>query len=213
MIVQNQIFGGYIILYNNIIMNEEWELIGVLKGINYEWRYAVSNLWRMKKFLKPRRWIKKNYTEKIVSWSIVRDWYNQIALWKNNKQKKFLVHRLVAKFFLWLEIENESTLVCHYSEELIEWKLNNSVSNIWIGTHRQNSQDMVNKKRHWHLWNFWKFNSHFKEVDQLSLNWEFIQTWDSQRDAERWTWIKAWNISTACSKWYMAGWYKWRLHK
>jgi hypothetical protein len=195
-------------------MQEIWKPITILKEINYESRYSVSNYWRLRRNLKTRRWINKHRKYKILTWSISIDWYWFIALWKNNSFRNFRTNRLVAWAFLWLNIEDEKKLVLHRCEKLVNWKLSDAIHNLWLWTHKDNSQDMVKKKRHWGQWRFWKLNSCSREVDQFTLDWEFIQTWDSQKDAERWTWIKAWNISTSCYKENRnAGWYKWRLHE
>lgn len=67
--------------------------------------------------------------------------YCVVDLYKNNKRKKQLVHRIVAKTF----ISNPNSLpnVCHKDDN----PRNNNVNNLFWGTQRMNIQDMMNKKR------------------------------------------------------------------
>lgn len=60
--------------------------------------------------------------------------------WKN---RYFAVHRLVAYLFKWLDIFNTDVLVLHKDDN----GHNNNVDNLIIGTHKDNSQDMLSKWR------------------------------------------------------------------
>ena len=67
-------------------MNETWKDIP-----GYEGLYQVSNLGRIKRFLKT--------SERIISGEIVFG-YVQVALYKNGKRKMKRVHQLVAEAFI-----------------------------------------------------------------------------------------------------------------
>ena len=106
----------------NII--EQWKPV---KG--YEELYEVSNLGRVKS-------LNYNHTgkERILKPGKVGNGYLQVGLWKNGKEKRFLVHRLVAIAFL----PNPEGLpeVNHRNED----KTNNVVSNIeWCDAKYNNS--------------------------------------------------------------------------
>lgn len=114
---------------------------------NIEWyeNYQVSNLWRVKSLerkLKWRRDSQRIQKEKILcnlkSW-----WYHRVSLSKNNVIKYNLVSRLVAQAFLWLDISNKKIYVCHKDDN---WE-NNNVNNLFLGTPKDNMQDMINKWR------------------------------------------------------------------
>lgn len=84
--------------------------------VGYEGLYEVSSLGRVKSLKYGR--------EKILKPLKHRDGYLQVGLYKNEKQKRFFVHRLVAEAFL----SNPKGL--HEINHLDEDKSNNSISNI-----------------------------------------------------------------------------------
>jgi len=57
------------------------------------------------------------------------------------KKKKYDVHRLVAGAFI--PNPEAKLCVCHRDDDT----RNNTVSNLWWGTHKENMQDMINKGR------------------------------------------------------------------
>lgn len=61
---------------------------------DYEGRYQVSNLGRIKSFNY------RNPKGKIVKGFIAKDGYERIALWNHCKSRKYQIHRLVALAFL-----------------------------------------------------------------------------------------------------------------
>ena len=68
--------------------------------------------------------IKNNITKKILSPSINKDsGYYQIDLWKNNKSRKYTLHRLVASNFI-PNLENKPTV-----DHIDGNRLNNDISN------------------------------------------------------------------------------------
>jgi hypothetical protein len=80
--------------------------------------------------------IKNNITKKILSPSINKDsGYYQIDLWKDNKSKKYTLHRLVANNFI-PNLENKPTV-----DHIDGNRLNNNVSNLrWATYSEQNSR-------------------------------------------------------------------------
>ena len=80
--------------------------------------------------------IKNNITKKILSPSINKDsGYYQIDLWKNNKSRKYTLHRLVASNFI-PNLENKPTV-----DHIDGNRLNNDISNWrWVTYSEQNSR-------------------------------------------------------------------------
>ena len=80
--------------------------------------------------------IKNNITKKILSPSINKDsGYYQIDLWKNNKSRKYTLHRLVANNFI-PNLENKPTV-----DHIDGNRLNNDISNLrWATYSEQNSR-------------------------------------------------------------------------
>ena len=80
--------------------------------------------------------IKNNITKKILSPSINKDsGYYQIDLWKDNKSKKYTLHRLVANNFI-PNLENKPTV-----DHIDGNRLNNDISNLrWATYSEQNSR-------------------------------------------------------------------------
>ena len=80
--------------------------------------------------------IKNNITKKILSPSINKDsGYYQIDLWKNNKSKKYTLHRLIASNFI-PNLEDKPTI-----DHIDGNRLNNDISNLrWATYSEQNSR-------------------------------------------------------------------------
>jgi hypothetical protein len=97
--------------------------------INEEW-LLMGKDWLIKK---PVR-CKKNKDGK---------YYLQYTLYYDWKEHKYLAHRLVAQAFLWLDIKDKKTYVCHKDDN----PENNKVENLFLWTAKQNTQDAVSKKR------------------------------------------------------------------
>lgn len=55
----------------------------------YEWKYKISNYWNVV----SKKWIDRKFSHS-------RDWYSQLSLFKSWIQQWFLIHRLVAIYFI-----------------------------------------------------------------------------------------------------------------
>jgi len=165
----------------------------VFKDINwYEWLYQVSNLWNIynKKFERERK-------PQINWWW----WYPCIMLRENNKHKKHFIHKLVLETFIW-----KSNLICNH----IDWnKLNNNIKNLEYCTYWENLKHAYDKELRWSYftWKFWKLNHNSKKINQYTLDWEPIKTWDSMMDIQREFWIFASNIHKCCNGKYKKSWW------
>lgn len=98
-------------------MKEIWTDIKDYEGI-----YQISNMGRVKN-IKYNRFLKTSITRG----------YQTVVLSKNNKQKSYLVHRLVMKNFY--PIDNMDNLQVNHKDEN---KLNNCLSNLEWMTRKEN---------------------------------------------------------------------------
>lgn len=105
-------------------IDEEWADV---KG--YEGLYWVNRSGQVKSLKK----IKKPATS--------NKGYLIVEIYKDNKRKKLLVHRLVAQAFI--PNPNNYPNVCHKDDN----PKNNEVNNLFWGTQKMNVQDMMSKKR------------------------------------------------------------------
>ena len=101
--------------------------------------------------------------------------------------KTYLVHRLVASAFLWMDINDEDTFVQHNDDN----QQNDTVWNLTLGTNSSNTQDKVNKDRQHRP--EWELNS------QSKLDWADVK---SIKSAARWgvknsSLAKKYNVSEA----------------
>lgn len=103
-------------------MEEIWKEIE-----GYEGLYQVSNLGRVKR---------DDYIKPLLDGS---GKYYQVSLWKNGKEKKALIHRLVAKAFL----PNPENKPCVDHIDTIT--TNNNVSNLRWCTHKENMNNPLTR--------------------------------------------------------------------
>jgi len=164
----------------------------------YEWRYKISNLWRV--FSLPKKW-RWGHLGLILSVWKHRYWYCHVVLSKNGLCKQQTLHRLVAQAFMWLDINNTKICVCHKDETLINWLLDNSLNNLWLWSHLDNMKDRDKKWRQpkWSIWIFWIDNPRSKKINQYTKNWELVNTWNSIADVVRELWIYQSSISNVCA--------------
>lgn len=184
-------------------MEEIWKDIP-----GYEDRYQVSNLGRIKSFLRigVRSTVKK-IDENSHFIKPVHDacGYCQVRLRKNDKGTTRKVHRLVADAF----IPNPTGLkeINHKDEN----KDNNRVDNL----------EWCDRNYNIHYGTWVSRNPRLRPVNQYSLNGVFIRRYDSIREASRATGIRHENIRSCAAKqiinkergYYIksAGGYKWEF--
>ena len=115
-------------------MKEIWKDIP-----NYEGLYQVSNLGRVKS-LDRTVYGKdgKSYTKrgKILKNKMGTNGYYYVCLYRNNKQKTFMIHSLVALNYIGERPKNHD--ICHINGN----KLDNTVQNLKYDTRTENFNDM-----------------------------------------------------------------------
>lgn len=170
-------------------MEEVWKDI---KG--YEGVYQISNFGRLKKYYKYTK------QEKIIKPMVCTNEYLVACLYKNAKQKKILIHRLVAESF----IPNPDNLPCVNHKD--ETKTNNNVDNLEWCTYKYNANYGTVKER--------QRNTKCIAVSQYTINGEFIKTWRSGMEAERNLSILSECIGRCCKgKQQTAGGFVWKYAK
>lgn len=188
--------------------NEIWKPV-----VGFEGYYEVSNMGRVRSL--DRSVIFKDGRKRLINGRVLRvennnNGYQTVSLYKNGKEKRNLIHRLVAQAF----IPNPYNLpeVNHINEaktdnrsENLEWctrKYNNEYSNII---------EKAIERRFWE-----KAGKVERPVLQYTKDGEFVAEYPSTREAERQTGIKHVQISAVCNgkKWFKsAGGFVWSYNK
>lgn len=168
-------------------MKEEWRDIEGYEGI-----YQISNYGRVKAVDRlindsyGRIWLRKG---QIRSTHIDRFGYEKVILCKNNTQKHFFIHRLVAMAFV--SNPDNFPLINHIDED----KLNNRVENLEWCTPRYNSNyGSRNKKLSAKL----KLIKTGKPIAQYSLNGILLRIYKNAEEAARQNSFWRTNISACC---------------
>ena len=150
-------------------------------------KYEVSNLGKVRN-IKSGRVLKP--------W-ITKDGYLRHCLYKHNKRKNLLLHRIIATAFI--DNPEAKPQVNHIDEN----KLNNDLSNLEWCTERENAIHGTRTKR--------VAEKLSKKVIQLDLNDSVLNEFESMGQAERETGVPIGNISRCCNgERKSAGGYKWR---
>lgn len=128
------------LIHNNSLKDLEGEIWKDIEG--YEGLYHISNFGRVKslsKIIKGRnsnRVIKEKIRTIFLSYG-----YLGLLLCNDNKQKKFLIHRLIAKAFI--ENPDKKHIVNHIDGN----KLNNSIENLeWVNIRENCCHSYLGKK-------------------------------------------------------------------
>lgn len=113
--------------------------IEVWKDIpNYEGLYQVSNLGRVRgldRVVKTKNGLTQTKKGKILKNKMGTNRYYYVCLYKNNKQKTFMIHTLVASNFIGKRPDNHD--ICHKNGD----RYDNRVENLKYDTRRQNNID------------------------------------------------------------------------
>ena len=175
----------------------------------YEYKYAVSINGEVKSL--PR--IKSNnqpVKEKIMKQYSDSNGYMYVCLYKDGKNKRVRVHRLVAIAFIEKNKLSEKLVVNHKNGI----KNDNRVDNLeWVtyGENKSHSFKMLGEK-HWLKGKFGKDCKSSKKVGQYTLVGDIIREFDSIECIGRETGLKISNISSVCNgKRNSANGFKWRF--
>ena len=179
--------------------NEEWKIIDGFDGM-----YLISNYGRLKSL--------KGKKERILKTFINCHGYEQISILHNKQKHKLGIHRLVAMAFI--DNSNNYPVVNHKDEV----KTNNHVSNLeWCTVEYNNNYGTRNQRlselnKGANNPNFGKHSlSPKRKVIQLTLDENYIKTWDGIREIERTLGVHHSHISDCCKgKRKSIGGYKWQ---
>ena len=160
-------------------MKEEWRDIGKIKGIDYTSLYQVSNTGKV-----------RNKKGKIINGYKSKCGYELVILSKNNIQKHYLVHRLVADAF----IANPNNYPCvNHKSEI---KTQNNVENLEWCDHKYNTNWGTCIKRRTEKTRNDKRSYLVLQID-VETN-EVIKEYPSLRETERQTGFNHNHISECC---------------
>lgn len=157
--------------------------------IGYEGLYKISNLGRVKSFVRC--------TEgKILNILFDKKGYPKSHLTKDGKTKYVNIHRLVAKAFI-TNTENKPCI-----NHIDGNKENNSVDNLEWSTYSENNKHAYD--------NGLRRKTKIK-IEQYSLDGKFIKEWDSALDVQNELKIAKSNIASVCKgKRKTTGGYIWK---
>ena len=169
----------------------------------YEGIYEVSNIGKVKsceRIVIRSNGRKINFPEKIMKPSINHKGYEVIDLRKNGKRECGFVHRLVGKAFI--ENPNNKKQINHKNGI----KTDNDVRNLeWV----TNQENMIHAYKNGLKDNKKASESRKRKIDQLTLEGDFIKSYNSINDATKYTNAK--NISGVCrGVRNKSGGFKWR---
>lgn len=187
-----------------IVKQEKWKDISW-----YEWRYQVSNLWRIKTLSYKWRW-----THRILSTPQNSAWYCLVTLYSGKYYKTPRVHRLVLSEFIpnpdsKPQVNHKNGIKTDNRVENLEWctgsqNVKHAYDSLWLKSHFSKINPNPNK------WKFWKENHLSKAVYQIDIQWTIVWLYWSISEAFRVTNVDPSSIWRAC-KWKnkTAWWYKW----
>ena len=189
------------------IQNEIWRDV-----VGYEGLYQISNLGRLKHLATPRKKGTGKYErdEHFCTSHVQNNGYLVVDLYKDNKRKTFLVHRLVAMSFL-LNPQNYE-FINHIDNN----RKNNCLSNLEWCTKSYNTKYSydTNDRRKKMNWKSGKDNANSKAVLMSDMNGKVIKRYECIMDTERELGI--WSsciVSCLKGRTKTAGGYKWNYVK
>lgn len=167
-------------------MDEIWKDIE-----GYEGLYQVSNLGRVRSLLRINRCFDKTYIRKgkVLKGMSDKDGYSYVLLSKEGVQRKFLIHRLVAKHFIlnpqnFPQVNHKNEVVNDNRLENLEWC--DCVYNIRYGTGVKRRAELQTNKHG------------AKVVLQFTLDGEFIREFPSTMEIVRVYGFRQSHINECC---------------
>lgn len=190
----------------NDFNNEIWKTID-----GYE-DYEVSNYGRVKSL---ERVANNNHVvkERILKQATITNGYQQVNLYKDGKQKCFIVHRLVANAFIdnpnnYEQVNHKDENKCNNHIDNLEWC--DCKYNINYGTRTEKASRTNSGENHPMYGKFGKEHHRSKQIIQLTLDNQVVKTWDCIREIERKLGYHNQSISKCCKgKLKSAHGYKW----
>jgi len=152
----------------------------------YENHYQVSNLGKVKRkegfIRKGKKMVLSIQREKILSQSDNGNGYKGVSLCKNNIQKRFHVHQLVAMAFLNHNPCKFKLVIDHINHE----KSDNRVENLRVVTNRENSINKDTKYKYTSKYTgvyFFKRNNKWGAVIRNNGNQEYLGRFKTEIEA------------------------------
>ena len=187
----------------NDFNNEIWKTIE-----DYE-DYEVSNYGRVKSLN-----YRKSKQEQILKQGTNKYGYQVVALYKDGKQKMFLVHRLVAMSFIsnpnnYEQVNHKDEVKTNNNVDNLEWC--NCKYNINYGSWIEKHSKLFSGENNPMYGKFGKEHHSSKQIIQLTLSGEVVRNWDSAIDIKHELGFDNSNISKCCKGRYKSSYgYKWQ---
>ena len=159
----------------------------------FEWRYAVTEDWRVWSY-KKNWWYWHDWI--FMKMKLEKKWYHTVCLSIWDKTTTQFVHRLVAKAFIpnteWKPFINHKNWIRNDNRiENLEWC---TPSENILHSFSSNGRKPVGTI----------------PIIQMTLDWKEVARFESAQEAQRKTWFSQSNISKCIRWWYKQSyWFKW----